>query len=99
MNITLIVLGIYLLAVARAGNGKQLITDAEADKEFMVWVIAVAVLYGISRIPDASGIANGLIAIALLALLINSIGTVKSQWSALFDQIMSAPASSPTTGS
>ena len=100
MNITLILLGLYLLLVAKAGNAQQLIADAGQDKEFLVWLIAVAVLYAISRIPDATGIANVLIALALMALLINSIGTVSSQWSQIYAMLMASTTTTvaPVTG-
>ena len=84
MNVGLIVIGIYFVLVAHAQNADAFFTSVVADKGFGLWLIALAVAYLISKAPNMNGIANALIALALVALMITSWPNVSAQSSELY---------------
>ena len=82
----LIVGGVMVGAVAR-GKTADLIALAKRDAGFLKWAIALAALFYVKQIPDVSGIANGLIAAAIIGFLLLNVGPITSNasqvWGAL----------------
>ncbi|HUW45816.1 MAG TPA: hypothetical protein VMW50_08470 [Dehalococcoidia bacterium] len=66
-GISALLLGVYLLAVSVKGNSRRLMQLAERDKAFLPWIIALAVLLYLYRIPALKGPVSLLIAAALIA--------------------------------
>lgn len=84
-----VLIGLYMIGVARAGKAAELLDDLKTDRVFVLWIIALLVVFAISRAPRFTGIADALIFISLLALALKSIDTIKTQWSEFFNYIRS----------
>jgi hypothetical protein len=82
----LIVGGVMVGAVVR-GKTADLIKLAQRDAGFLKWAIALAALFYLKSLPDINGIANGLIAAAIVGFLLLNIGPISQNagqiWQAL----------------
>lgn len=72
-----IAVGGFLLMVAVKGNSSALVAQAEADKSFLKWGAAVAILYYLRGIPDITGIMDMLIVAAFIGLAIEAGPNIK----------------------
>ena len=60
-SLALLIVGIYLLAVAIKGNAKGLIAEVKQDKAVIPWLISAGVLLYLLKIPELHDIAVFLI--------------------------------------
>ena len=65
-----LVVGGFLVGVVAKGKTPDLIALAKRDSDFLKWGAALAVLFYLRSLPSMNGIADSLIAGALLSLLI-----------------------------
>lgn len=82
-----VIIGGYLITVVTKGGTADLIKLAQRDKGFLKWAIALAVLFYLRDLPDASGIIDGLISAGIFAFLIGNVGEIQTNarelWAAI----------------
>lgn len=80
-------LGAYLVSVVVHGNSGALLTQAESDKAFLKWAIAVAILYWLYGMPELKGPVALLITTAFIGLAFttgnNIAASAQSFWNSL----------------
>lgn len=80
--IAAIVLGIYLIGVAWQGNATAF-AKSIANRDLLIWLIAVAILLSIRRADKKIG--NALAFMAALIFAFNNLDKIMSQLGALSD--------------
>jgi hypothetical protein len=89
--------GIYMLAVAWHGNAKTLLSYAERDVRFLLWIVAIAVLYKLYRVPGLAPIAGALIAMVFIELAINKTPIIMQNAQSIWASITKASTNLPAT--
>lgn len=82
-----LIIGGFMVGAVSRGKTADLIELAKRDAGFLKWAIALAALFYIRELPDVSGIANGLIAAALIGFLLANITTIADNASQVWDSL------------
>ena len=89
--------GLWLLGTGYHENGSPASTFVLAQKEFLAWLIAAAILYALAQVKTIRPAVIAITALALLAIVVHQWPTITAQWANV--SAGSATASSATAPS
>lgn len=71
-----LIIGGYMVGAVTRGKTADLIALAKRDAAFLKWAVALASLFYLRQLQDVTGIADGLIAAAIIAFLLLNVGPI-----------------------
>jgi chromate transport protein ChrA len=85
--IAAIAVGVYLVAVAVNGNSAALIAQAEKDKAFLKWAVAVAIAFYAMKAPGMAEPVSLIIMAAFFALFVSNGTKITEQAQAFWNSL------------
>lgn len=82
-----IAVGVYLVAVAVNGNSTALIEQAQKDKAFLKWAVAVAIAFYALKVPGMAEPAALIIFAAFFALFLQNGSKITGQAQAFWESL------------
>ena len=80
MPVFAIIIGIYILTVVSRGNSSALIATIQDNVGFVKWVLALGILYFLSKTRTFGPAVSPLLAVAGVAFALNSLPKLQSQF-------------------
>lgn len=82
-GLLLLVAGLWALFVGVQGNADQATTFLVAQKKFVAWLVAAAILYALAQVKPIKPAVEAIVALALVAIVVTQWPVITAQWTAL----------------
>ena len=79
LAVFIILYGAWITAVGYHGNSATAITFLAAQKSYVVWLIAVFILYMVYQVDTLKPVVKPIIFLALFALVVKNISNIETQ--------------------